>query len=60
MPVFAVEIQTDAWLPYAVTAEEVTKRSDEFNMLFLSPLKLGDAYSIDDTKILGDSLAVSA
>ena len=56
MPVFAVEIQTDAWLLHVVTAEETPKKPDEFNMFFLGPLRLGDTYSIDDTKRLFDNL----
>lgn len=54
MSVFAVEIQTDAWLLQNVTAEEVPKKPDEFNMFFRSLLKLGDTYSGDDTKRLFD------
>jgi len=56
MPVFAVEIQTDAWLLYVVTAKETPKKLDEFNMFFLGLLRLGDTYSIDNTKRLFDNL----
>ncbi|OCK98444.1 uncharacterized protein K441DRAFT_322362 [Cenococcum geophilum 1.58] len=56
MPVFAVEIQTDAWLLHVVTAEEILKKPDEFNMFFLGPLRLGDTYSIDDIKRLFNNL----
>ncbi|XTI87945.1 hypothetical protein V2W45_1520405 [Cenococcum geophilum] len=48
IPIFA--------LLYIVTAEEILKKLDEFNMFFLGLLRLGDTYSIDDIKRLFDNL----
>jgi hypothetical protein len=56
MPIFVVEIQTNAWLLHVVTAKETLKKPNEFNMFFLGPLRLGDTYSIDDIKRLFDNL----
>ncbi|RMZ66525.1 hypothetical protein GMOD_00001867 [Pyrenophora seminiperda CCB06] len=56
MPVFAVEIQTDAWLLHLVTAEEVPENPDEFTMFFLGPLHLGNTYTMEDTKRLFHNL----
>jgi hypothetical protein len=39
-----------------MTAEEILKKPDKFNMFFLEPLRLGDTYSIDDTKRLFNNL----
>jgi len=56
MPIFIVEIQTNAWLLYIITAKEILKKPDEFNMFFLGPLRLGDTYSIDNIKRIFNNL----
>ncbi|XTI91504.1 hypothetical protein V2W45_1417070, partial [Cenococcum geophilum] len=53
---FTVEIQTDAWLLHIVTAKEILKKLDKFNIFFLGPLRLGDTYSIDNIKRLFNNL----
>jgi hypothetical protein len=73
-PVFAIEIEADAWLLYVVTAQlkplksrkpskSVTKENDkvdatdqDFEMFFFGPMRLGDTYSMDDTKWLVENL----
>ncbi|KAI9764630.1 MAG: hypothetical protein M1840_008127 [Geoglossum simile] len=70
-PVFAIEIEADAWLLYVVTAQlnplksskNATKENDkvdatdqDFEIFFFGPMKLGDTYSMDDTKRLVENL----
>lgn len=72
-PVFAVEIEADAWLLYVVAAQLKPPKSrnpskaanedddagagdKDFEMFFFGPMRLGDTYSIDDTKRLVENL----
>lgn len=73
-PVFAIEIESDAWLLYAVIAQlkppksyklskhlekeddEVDASEQDFDMFFFGPMRLGDTYSMDDTKRLVENL----
>lgn len=72
-PVFAIEIEADAWLLYVVAAQlkpsnarNLSKAASEeskenaadqaFEMFFFGPMRLGDTYSMDDTKRLVENL----
>jgi hypothetical protein len=71
-PVFAIEIEADAWLLYVVAAQlkppktysvsEAASKRDEngpeqaFEMLFFGPMRLGDTCSMEDTKRLVENL----
>ena len=56
IPVFAVKIQTNTQLLHIVTAKEILKKPDKFNMFFLGPLRLRNTYSINNTKRLFNNL----